>query len=134
MTITIEPSKSEAAEPPLGELLLQTAADLRERIAVAALAEEGTILAKPSVRTVLVWEPGDGTARCEWERLTGHLYDLDIEDGERAFLDLLLSVTGVAHQTSLVRVAELDERRLAIILRAMVQLSGCDTIAVGTRI
>ncbi|WP_405909528.1 hypothetical protein OG742_36995 [Streptomyces sp. NBC_00828] len=134
MTITVEPSIGEAAEPPLGELLLQTATDLRERVAVAALAEEGTILAKDSVRKVLVWEPGDGTARCAWERLTGHLYGLDLDDGERAFLDLLLSVAGVAHQTSLVRVMELGERRLAIILRAMVELSDCDTIAVGRRI
>ncbi|WP_405925390.1 hypothetical protein [Streptomyces sp. NBC_00035] len=134
MTITVEPSIGEAAERPLGELLLQTATDLRERVAVAALAEEGTILAKPSVRTVLVWEPGDGTARCTWERLTGHLYGLDLDDGERAFLDLLLSVAGVAHQTSLVRVMELGERRLAIILRAMVELSGNDRLAVGTRI
>lgn len=48
-------------------------------------------------------------------------------------MDLVLSIAG-PHQTGLARVMELDDRRLAIILRAMIQLSGCDTIAVGTRI
>lgn len=123
----------ETAEPPLSALLLQSAVDLRERVAVGALAEEGTLLAKDSVREALVWEPGDGTARCAWERLTGRIYDLGLDDDERAFLDMLLSMAGVMHQTSLVRVIGMDEHRLAIILRAMIRLSGCDTLAVGTR-
>lgn len=133
MTITVETSTSAVAEPPLGERLLQTASDLRHRVAVGALIEEEHILARESVRAALVWEPGDGTAHCAWERLVGHLYGLGLKDGELAFLDLVLSIPGVMHPTSLVRVIDLDERRLAIILRAMVQLSGCDTLAVGTR-
>ncbi|MFF5001680.1 hypothetical protein ACFY3G_02535 [Streptomyces phaeochromogenes] len=133
MTTTFEPPADEAVEPPLGERLLASTSDLRQRVAVAALAEEGLILERKSVQEALVWEPGDGTARCTWEHLTGRMYGLGLEDDERAFLDLVLSITGVAHQTSLVRVMDLDERRTAIILRAMIQLSGCDTLAVGTR-
>ncbi|WP_151480610.1 hypothetical protein [Streptomyces albicerus] len=133
MTLTVDPSTDEAVEPSLSERLLASTSDPRQRVAVAALAEEGHILARKSVQEAIVWEPGDGTTRCTWEHVVGRLYGLGLEDDERAFLDLVLSIAGVGHQTSLVRFMDLDERRTAIVLRAIVQLSNCDTLAVGTR-
>ncbi|MFL1904742.1 hypothetical protein ACJWDR_37415 [Streptomyces tauricus] len=117
----------------LGARLLESATDPRHRVVLTALLEEGHILALDSVQRSLAWEPGDGTVACSWDHLSADLHDLGLDDGQRAFLDLLLSATGVLHATSLARVIGLDERRLAILLRAIVRLSGCDTIAVGTR-
>jgi hypothetical protein len=48
-------------------------------------------------------------------------------------VDLALSIAS-PHQTSLTRVMDLDERRLAILLRAMISLSGVGTLAVGTHL
>ncbi|MFL1903061.1 hypothetical protein ACJWDR_28750 [Streptomyces tauricus] len=118
---------------PLGARLLATAADPRHRVVLTALIEEEHILALDAVQRSLAWDPGDGTVACSWDHLSAVLHDLGLDDFQRAFLDLLLSATGVLHATSLARVIGLDERRLAILLRAIVRLSGCDTIAVGTR-
>ncbi len=40
----------------------------------------------------------------------------------------------ISHQTSLIRVQKLDDRQLAIVLCALIALSGRDAIAVGTRV
>ncbi|MFF1596555.1 hypothetical protein ACFVYV_03500 [Streptomyces mirabilis] len=128
------PSEGEGdLAPSLGELLLKSTATLRERVAVQALVEEERIFTLDRVRSALISRAGDGTMQCDWDRMLGRLYSLGLNDEERAFLGLVLSIVGPS-QTSLVRVMQLDERRLAIILRAMVRLSSCDTIAVGTRI
>lgn len=118
--------------PSLGTLLLASAGNPRDQAAVRALVDEEVILGRERIRTALVVKKADGRMGCDWERFGKRLYVLGLDEGERAFLDLVLSLAG-PHQTSLSRVLELDDRRLAIVLRAVVQLSGCDTLAVGTR-
>ncbi|MEW2567612.1 hypothetical protein [Streptomyces sp. NPDC047070] len=118
--------------PTIGALLLAAATNPRDQAAVRALVDEGEILIRDHVRMALVVKTEQGRMGCDWERLSKRLYTLGFDDQERAFLDLVLSIAG-PHPTSLTRVLELDDRHLAIILRAMVQLSGCDTLAVGTR-
>jgi hypothetical protein len=133
MTMTRVIETEEGLAPPLGELLLRTAATARESAAVGALVEEEQLLARDNVRAALVVKTVGGTMGCSWERFGGRLYTLGLDDAERAFAGLVLSLAG-PHKTSLTRVLDLDERRLAILLRAMVSLSGCDAIAVGTRL
>ncbi|MFD3310044.1 hypothetical protein [Streptomyces sp. NPDC058694] len=133
MGITAEPSTDEATEPPLGEQLLALASGLREEVAMWALATEEQILSRDTVRKALVYSNLDGTRGLAWERLDCRFYELGLDEASLSFLDLVLSVAGIAHRTSLVRVMDLDEHRMAIILRAMIRLSGCDTLAVGTR-
>ncbi|MFI6279671.1 hypothetical protein [Streptomyces sp. NPDC050988] len=133
MEIKAEPSADEVVEPPLGEQLLALAGSLGEEVAVWALATEEQILSRSTVRKALVYSNLDGTLGLAWERLDSRFYELGLDEAALAFLDLVLSVAGIAHRTSLVRVMDLDERRTAIILRTMIRLSGCDTLAVGTR-
>lgn len=116
----------------IGARLLASATD-RERIALAALVEEAGILAQPAVQKALVWEDRNGVARCAWQRLDNSRHGLGLDACEAAFLSLVLSTAGVGHPTSLMRATHLDERRLAIALRVMIELSGCDTLTVDTR-
>lgn len=122
----------EPEAPTLGEQLLASATYTRERAATQALVEEETILALDSVRRLLVVESEDGPA-CDWERLMGRLYGLGLDEEQRAFLGLVLGMTGIGLHT-LSTVEKLDERRLLILMRAMPTLAGNDRIAVGTRI
>lgn len=122
----------DASAPALGELLLRSAASLRERTAVQALVEEGELLAQNNVRMALVTKE-DGFMTCRWESMARRLYTLGLDEGERVFLGLVLSIVGV-QRTYLAAVRDLDERRLKIVLRAMVRLAGNDRIAVGTRV
>lgn len=118
--------------PPFEEQLLKAAATPREQVAVRALVEEKQILARPTFRRALVWHTDEGI-ELSWQNLASYLYGLKLNDAERAFVDLVLSIAW-PHQTSLTRVVDLDERRLAIVLRAMITLSGVDTLGVGTRL
>ena len=118
--------------PSLGELLLQSAGSARDRTAVQALIEEEDILARDNIRAALVVK-ADGVMTCRWEGLSGRVYTLGLDEGERAFLSLVLSLVGV-RQTSLACVEGLDDRRLKIVLRAILRLSSNNSIAVGTRI
>ncbi|MEU6256192.1 hypothetical protein [Streptomyces sp. NPDC047043] len=102
------------------------------QFAAQALADEGAILARDTVRTALVVKQG-GRMTCRWEGLSGRLYTLALDEQERAFLGLVLSMVGIAHVT-IPAVEELDERRLLVIQRAILRLSGNDRIAVGTRL
>lgn len=133
MTITVEPSTGAEAELSFSDQLLAVALDPREQVAVRALAAEEGILSRDTVRQSLVYTTPQGALGLAWQRLSVDMYGLGLPVEELAFLDLVLSMTGVAHSTSLVRAMDLDEQRLAIILRAMIQLSGCDSLAVGTR-
>jgi hypothetical protein len=135
MTTITTSSRTNTAEPDaplLGDLLLQSAAGLRERTAVQALVEEEKLLAVDNIRTALVTK-ADGVMTCRWEGMARRLYTLGLDDGERAFLGLVLSIVGVRH-TQLAAVEHLDERRLKILLQAMVRLAGNDRIAIGTRL
>ncbi|MDX3753603.1 hypothetical protein [Streptomyces sp. AK08-02] len=120
--------------PPFEEVLLKAAGTTREKAAIRALVDEKQILARPAFRRALVWETDDGMSfSFSWQNLAGYLYGLQLNDAERGFVDLILSIAS-PHQTTLTRVMDLDERRLAIILRAVISLSGVDTLAVGTRL
>ncbi|MCI3271379.1 hypothetical protein [Streptomyces cylindrosporus] len=118
--------------PQLGELLVASAKNDRDRAAAQALAEEETLLAHDGVRRALVVKEG-GRMTAVWERLMGRLYTLGLDDQQRAFLGLVLSMVGIG-QVSLTAVESLDERRLIIMQRAILRLAGNDRIAVGTRL
>ncbi|OUD00007.1 hypothetical protein [Streptomyces swartbergensis] len=112
--------------------LLRTAKSPRARAAVQALAEERTILEVPAVRRALVVDTSRG-AKANFEGLSGLQYGLGLDEQQRTFLGLVLSMVGIGI-TALASVEDLDERRLPIILRAILRLAGNDTIAVGTRL
>jgi len=118
--------------PPFEELLLKAAVTPREQAAVRALVEEEQILARDNFRRAMTWQTDEGI-EFSWQNLACNLYGLNLDESERAFIDLVLSIVW-PHQTSLVRVMDLGERRLAIVLRAMIRLAGNDTLAVGTRL
>lgn len=115
----------------LGAQLVRNARRPWDRAAAQALAAERTILALPRVRSALVVEKSKG-AVARWEGLLGHLYTLSLDEQQRAFLGLVLSMTGMG-STPLTAVEQLDEERLRIILKSIVTLAGNDRIAVGTR-
>lgn len=121
-----------ADAPTFEEQLLKAAVTPREQAAVRALVDEEQILARDAFRRALVWHTAEGM-EFSWQNLACYLYGLGLDDAERGFVDLVLSIAS-PHQTSLVRVMDLDERRLAIVLRAIISLSGVDTLAVGTRL
>ncbi|MFD4875786.1 hypothetical protein ACFWOB_20835 [Streptomyces sp. NPDC058420] len=89
------------------------------------------LLARDHVRKALVTRQ-DGVMTCRWEGMSGRLHALELDEGERAFLGRVLSIVGV-QQAFLAAMEYLDERRLKILLRAMIRLAGNDQIAVGTR-
>jgi hypothetical protein len=106
--------------------------DAGERAAVAALIHEGDVLARGDVRDLLVVDTGR-VASLDWPRFEGQYRTaLVLDTSERAFLDLVVAV-GFPRLVPLWQVENLGERRLAIVLRALAALAGCDTIAVGTR-
>lgn len=137
MTTTTEtdsPTAAEPADPPLGELLLQAAEHPRDKDAVRALVEEKTILSRHYVRMALFVTNDQGApVGCAWESLASWRYGLGLDEGQRAFLDLILSIAG-PHQVYLSSIMELDDRRLAIVLRAMTEMAGNDVIVIATRI
>lgn len=132
MTTTPFLDQEDTEAPPFEEVLLKAAVTPREQAAVRALVDEEQILTRPAFRRALAWDTDDGI-EFSWQNLTCYLYGLGLDDAERAFIDLVLSIAS-PHQTSLTRVMDLDERRLAILLRAMISVSGVDTLAVGTRL
>ncbi|MFE6487987.1 hypothetical protein ACFVGN_34335 [Streptomyces sp. NPDC057757] len=131
--ITTPETETQEAEDAAAfrELLLKSAVHPRDRAAVRALLDEEQIFAHEAVRKTLLWETTQGV-EFAWERVTSCLYTMGLDDSERAFFSLVMSLA-CPHQTSLTKVMDLDERRTAILLRAMIELSGCDTLAVGTR-
>ncbi|WP_055532497.1 hypothetical protein [Streptomyces graminilatus] len=131
-TTAAEDEGGDTEAPPFEEQLLKAAVTRREQAAVRALVDEEQILARPAFRKALAWHTDDGI-EFSWQNLACYLYGLQLDDAQRGFVDLVLSIAS-PHQTNLTRVLDLDERRLAIVLRAMIRLSGVDTLAVGTRI
>ncbi|QOV38084.1 hypothetical protein IM697_06720 [Streptomyces ferrugineus] len=118
--------------PSLGDLLAASATSLRRSTAVQALVEEEKLLALDNVRAALVAKE-DGVMTCRWQSLAARLYTLDLDEGERAFLGFVLSMVGV-RQCHLAAIEHLDERRLKIVLQAVVRLAGNDRIAIGARL
>lgn len=131
MTATTTTPADEVDVPALGELLVKSARPGRDRTAAQALAEEETLLAHRGVRTALVVKDG-GRMTARWEGLMGRLYTLNLDEPQRAFLGLVLSMVGIGC-TPLTAVEVLDERRLLIMQRALCRLAGNDRIAFGTR-
>ncbi|MER6233378.1 hypothetical protein ACFY1L_46235 [Streptomyces sp. NPDC001663] len=122
----------ESEASTLGKLLVDSASNDRDRAAAQALFEEETLLAHDGVRAALVVrQSGHMTAR--WEGLMGRLYTLGLDEPQRAFLGLVLSMVGIG-SIPLSAVEELDEHRLVIMQRAIVRLAGNDRIATGTKI
>ncbi|MDX3455023.1 hypothetical protein PV396_24295 [Streptomyces sp. ME02-8801-2C] len=121
---------ADAEARALGRKLLKAAASPREKAAVWALVEEGEIFARSEVRRTLVWQTDKGI-ELTWQHLSCGLYALGLDDSERSFVDLVLSIAW-PHQTSLMRVTELGSRRLDIVLQAIRQLAGDDMTAART--
>lgn len=133
--MTLTTTAAEAGDtdaPPFEKLLLKAAVTPREQAAVQALVDEAQILARDPFRRDMVRRT-DAGVEFTWQHLSYALYGLGLDESERAFVDLVLSIAS-PHQTSLTRVMDLDERRLAIVLRALISLSGVETLAVGTRL
>ncbi|MFF2846871.1 hypothetical protein ACFVT5_11115 [Streptomyces sp. NPDC058001] len=103
-----------------------------ERAAVAALIEEDELLARDCVHRLLVAEH-DGAVSCDWPEFENR-YTLapGLTSADKAFLALILAIR-FPRAVPLWPVELLDDRRLGIVLRAIVALAGSDTIAVGTR-
>lgn len=130
MTTTTRPAE-EVDVPRLGELLVKNAKNNRDRAAAQALAEEGGLLALDRVRTALVVKRG-GRTTAEWERIMGRTYTLGLDEQQRTFLSLVLSLAGIG-TVPLTAVESLDERCLVILQRAILRLAGNDRLAIGTR-
>jgi hypothetical protein len=124
-----------ASEPDLsklGEQIIRAAETVGDRAAAQALVEEGSIFARQNVRSALIVDSKKG-AQAWWEGLSGRQYSLGLDENQRRFLGLVLSLVGIGHVT-IAAVRGLDERRLRIILRAILQLAENDSLAVGTRV
>ncbi|QIY96957.1 hypothetical protein HEP87_26840 [Streptomyces sp. S1D4-11] len=131
MTTTSAETTDETDLKRIGKKLVRSATSDRGRAAAQALVEEETILQQRGVLAAL--NLLDPRPVVRWEALSGRVYSLDLDDEQRAFLRLTLSMVGIG-QVSLTAVSDLGERRLAVMLRAIARLAGNDTIAVGTRL
>ncbi|WP_369271648.1 hypothetical protein AB5J55_17880 [Streptomyces sp. R11] len=133
--MTMNETRTEPANetdvPTLGQLLVESAQSGRGRAAAQAMAEEGGILARDSVRAALVVKKA-GRLKANWEGLMGRVYTLGLNEEERAFLGLVLSMVGIGI-TPLTALESLDERRLLILMRALPVLAANDRVAIGTR-
>ncbi|MER7404067.1 hypothetical protein ABT373_16625 [Streptomyces sp. NPDC000070] len=122
---------------PLEDRLSRWARGLRppERAAVTALLEERTLLARQDFCRLVVSEDQEaGTAWCDWALLCQNLYRDAIGVGDRAFLELVLSLA-CHHRTNLgSRLADLSPEHLAIILRAIAGAAGGHPIIAGPRL
>ncbi|MFI6524418.1 hypothetical protein [Streptomyces uncialis] len=124
----------EPAPSPLSDRLTMWARTrgVGERAAVAALIEEGDVLARRDVRQLLVVENG-AFVFCDWPRFEArYRCALVLDEGEDAFLTLVLA-TAFPRLVPLWKVEVLGDRRLGIVLRALACLGGSTAIAVGTR-
>lgn len=131
MTLTSAETTDRGELMQLAQKLIDSATSDRERAAAHALDEEETILSHTSVlRALGLLDQGEAV---RWEGLSGSVYSLGLDEEQRAFLGLVLSMVGIGHVT-LAAVTDLGEHRLAIMLRAIARLAGNETIAVGTRI
>lgn len=133
MTLTSAETTDRGTLMQLAQKLIDSSTSDRERAAAQALNEEETILTHTSVLRALGLLEQRGLSEVRWEGLGGRVYSLGLDEEQRAFLGLVLSMMGIGHVT-LATVADLGEHRLGIMLRAIARLAGNDTIAVGTRL
>lgn len=133
MTATTPPAE-DTATTALEKLLLKESTQPRDRAALRALIEEGTILARDNVRQALVVTNDRGApVGCAWDRVAKDRYGLGLDEEQRIFVDVVLSIAG-PHHVNLGWLMEVDDRRLAILLRAMTEMASNDTIAIATRL
>lgn len=119
--------------PALKKLLKQLTSP-RDKAGLRALLEEGSILARDNVRRELIVTNDRGApVGCAWDRLARARFGLLLDEEQRVFLDVILSVAS-PHHVNLGWLMEIDDRRLAILLRAMTEMAGNDTIAIGTKL
>ncbi|MFF7485660.1 hypothetical protein ACFZBC_09190 [Streptomyces luteogriseus] len=131
-TAAPEAPDPEAEYQQLSTELLRNTRIPRHRAAVQALIEERTILSLPAVQRALIVDSSKGRA-AQLTELAGLQYALGLDEGQRRFLGLVLSMVGIGI-TTLSAVEDLDDRRLPIILRAILRLAGNEDIAVGRRL
>ncbi|MFI6852615.1 hypothetical protein [Streptomyces sp. NPDC050416] len=130
-TETTTPDAADEFQRLCGQLV-RTARSSRDRAAVQALVEERTVLEVQAVQYALIVCTDEG-AWARFEALSGCQYTSGLDEQQRSFLGLVLSMVGIGI-TTLASVEDLDDRRLPIILRAILRLAGNETIAVGTRL
>jgi hypothetical protein len=117
----------------LEKLLSKQSTSVRDRAALRALLEEETVLAGEDVRRSLIVTNDSGTpVGCAWDRLARDRFGLDLDEEQRIVLDVVLSIAG-PHHVNLGWLMEINDRRLAVLLRAMTEMAGNNTIAIGTR-
>jgi hypothetical protein len=133
MTLTSAETTGGALLEDHGQRLIKSAVSVGERAAAQALVEEATILARENVQRALGLLDTSSWSEIRWEGLMGRVYGLGLDEEQRAFLGLALSMVGIGH-VPLAAVSDLGERRLAVMLRAVARLAGNNTLAVGTRI
>ncbi|MFM9542342.1 hypothetical protein [Streptomyces turgidiscabies] len=120
--------------PALEKLLLKPSTQPRDKAALRALIEEGAILTRANVRRTLIATNDQGTpVGCAWDRVAKDRFGFELDEEQRIFLDVVLSIAG-PHHVNLGWLMEIDDRRLAILLRAMTEMAGNNTIAIATKI
>ncbi|MEU0588262.1 hypothetical protein [Streptomyces sp. NPDC006132] len=126
---TVDP---EAEFQQLCAELLRNTRLRRHRAAVQAMVEERSVLSVPAVQRALIVDSRKGRA-ARFEGLSGLQYGLGLDEQQRAFLHLVLSMVGIGI-TTLASVEDLDDHRLPIILRGILRLAGNEDLAVGRRL
>ena len=136
---SIEPETAAAETPgPEAEYeqlcteLLRNTRNRRHRAAVQALVEERTVLSRPAVQRMLLVDSRKGRY-ADFPALSGLLYGLGLDEGQRCFLSLVMSMVGLGI-TTLASMEDLDDRRLPIMVRAILHLAGNTDLAVGRRL
>ncbi|ELP67681.1 hypothetical protein STRTUCAR8_08529 [Streptomyces turgidiscabies Car8] len=118
----------------LKALLFKQSTQPRDKAALRALIEEETLLARENVRRALIVTNDQGTpVGCAWDRVAKERFGLGLDEEQRIFLDVILSVAG-PHHVNLGWLMEVGDRRLGILLRAMTEMAGNNTIAIGTKL
>lgn len=136
MTTTpfLDQEDQEDAVTPALEKLLKKLTQPRDKAGLRALLEEETVLALDTVRRNLIVTDDQGVATgLAWDRLSKARFGLDLDEQQKIFLEVILSIAS-PHHVNLGWLMELDDRRLAILLRAMAEMAGSDVIAIATRI
>lgn len=119
---------------PALEKLLKKLTQPRDKAGLRALIEEKTVIAGEAVRRALIVTNDAGTpVGCAWDRLARARFGLVLDEEQRIVLDVILSIAS-SHHVNLGWLMEIDDRRLAILLRAMAEMAGDNVIAISTRI
>ena len=97
MTLTSAETTDGAHLEGRGQRLIKSAASVGERAAAQALVEEETILARENVQRALGLLDVPSWSEVRWEGLMGRVYGLGLDEEQRAFLGLVLSMVGIGY-------------------------------------